>query len=140
MKGLTMQEIKLGDSASFTKTITEADITLFAGYSGDFNPAHINAVEAEQGMFHGRIAHGMLSAGFISAVLGMYLPGPGTIYMGQELRFVKPVHIGDTVTATCTVVERNEEKNRLKLETVVTNQNGDPVITGFATVMPPKAA
>ena len=139
MKGLTMQEIKLGDSASFTKTITEADITLFAGYSGDFNPAHINAVEAEQGMFRGRIADGMLSAGFISTVLGMYLPGPGTIYMGQELRFVKPVHIGDTVTATCTVVDRAEEKNRLKLETVVTNQKGDPVITGFATVMPPKS-
>ena len=139
MKGLTMQEIKLGDSASFTKTVTEADITLFAGYSGDFNPAHINAVEAEQGMFHGRIAHGMLSAGFISAVLGMYLPGPGTIYMGQELRFVKPVYIGDTVTATCTVVERIEEKNRLKLETVVTNQKGESVITGFATVMPPRA-
>lgn len=81
-KGLTMQEIKMGDSASFTKTITEADITLFAGYSGDFNPAHINAVEADKSMFHGRIAHGMLSAGFISAVLGMQLPGPGTIYMG----------------------------------------------------------
>ena len=138
-KGLTMQEIQMGDSASFTKTITEADITLFAGYSGDFNPAHINAVEAEQSMFHGRIAHGMLSAGFISAVLGMQLPGPGTIYMGQELRFVKPVYIGDTVTATATVVERNEEKNRLKLETVVTNQKGEKVITGFATVMPPKA-
>lgn len=139
-KGLTMQEIKMGDSASFTKTHPpEADITLFAGYSGDFNPAHINAVEADKSMFHGRIAHGMLSAGFISAVLGMQLPGPGTIYMGQELRFVKPVHIGDTVTATATVVERNEEKNRLKLETVVTNQNGDAVITGFATVMPPKA-
>lgn len=134
-----MQEIKLGDSASFTKTVTEADITLFAGYSGDFNPAHINAVAAEQGMFGRRIAHGMLSAGFISTVLGMYLPGPGTIYMGQELRFLKPVYIGDTVTATATVVERIEEKNRLKLETVVTNQNGDVVITGTATVMPPKA-
>ena len=139
MKGLTMQEIKMGDSASFTKTITEADITLFAGYSGDFNPAHINAVEAEKGMFHGRIAHGMLSAGFISAVLGMYLPGPGTIYMGQELRFVRPVYIGDTVTATVTVSERIPEKNRLKLDTVVTNQRGEPVITGTATVMPPKA-
>lgn len=137
-KGLTMQEIKVGDRSSFTKTVTEADITLFAGYSGDFNPAHINAVEAEQGMFRGRIAHGMLSAGFISTVLGMQLPGPGTIYMGQELRFVKPVYIGDTVTATATVVERNEEKNRLRLETVVINQKGEPVITGFATVMPPK--
>lgn len=81
----------------------------------------------------------MLSAGFISTVLGTQLPGPGTIYMAQELRFVKPVFIGDTVTAICTVVERNEEKNRLKLETVVENQNGEKVITGFATVMPPKA-
>lgn len=139
MKGLTMQDINLGDSSSFTKTVTEADITLYAGYSGDFNPAHINAVAAENGMFGRRIAHGMLSAGFISTVLGTQLPGPGTIYMGQELRFVKPVFIGDTVTATATVVERNEEKNRLKLETVVTNQDGVPVITGFATVMPPKA-
>lgn len=135
----TIDTIQIGDSASFTKTVTESDITLFAGYSGDFNPAHINAVEAEKGMFHGRIAHGMLSAGFISAVLGMQLPGPGTIYMGQELRFVKPVYIGDTVTATATVVERVPEKNRLKLETIVTNQKGEQVITGMATVMPPKA-
>ena len=139
MKGLTMQEIQMGDVSTFTKTVTEGDITLFAGVSGDFNPAHINAVEAEKGMFGRRIAHGMLSAGFISTVLGTQLPGPGTIYLGQELRFVKPVFIGDTVTAICTVVERNEEKNRLKLETVVENQNGEKVITGYATVMPPTA-
>ena len=137
--GLTMQQIQVGDVSTFTKTVTESDITLFAGFSGDFNPAHINAVAAEQSMFGRRIAHGMLSAGFISTVLGTQLPGPGTIYMAQELRFVKPVFIGDTVTAICTVVERNEEKNRLKLETVVENQNGEKVITGFATVMPPKA-
>lgn len=136
---MTIQEIKVGDASMFTKTITEADITLYAGISGDFNPAHVNAVEAEKSMFGQRIAHGMLSAGFISTVLGTQLPGPGTIYMGQELRFVKPVFIGDTVTAVCTVVERIEEKNRLKLETVVKNQNGENVITGFATVMPPKA-
>lgn len=139
MKGLTIQEIQIGDVSTFTKTVTEADITLYAGLSGDFNPAHINAVEAEKGMFGRRIAHGMLSAGFISTVLGTQLPGPGTIYMGQELRFVKPVFIGDTVTAVCTVVERIEEKNRIKLETVVKNQDGENVITGFATVMPPKA-
>lgn len=137
--GLTMQQIQVGAVSTFTKTVTESDITLFAGFSGDFNPAHINAVAAEQSMFGRRIAHGMLSAGFISTVLGTQLPGPGTIYMAQELRFVKPVFIGDTVTAICTVVERNEEKNRLKLETVVENQNGEKVITGFATVMPPKA-
>lgn len=139
MKGLTIQEIQIGDVSTFTKTVTEADITLYAGLSGDFNPAHVNAVEAEKGMFGRRIAHGMLSAGFISTVLGTQLPGPGTIYMGQELRFVKPVFIGDTITAVCTVVERIEEKNRIKLETVVKNQDGESVITGFATVMPPKA-
>lgn len=138
MNSLTIQEIKLNDSASFTKTVTEADVVNFAGISGDFNPAHLNDAEAKKGMFGARIAHGMLSAGFISTVLGTELPGTGTIYMGQELRFVKPVYFGDTVTATCTVIDKNEEKNRLKLETIVTNQNGDKVITGYATVMPPK--
>lgn len=135
----TIDTIQIGDSASFTKTVTEADVILYAGISGDLNPAHINDEHAKNSMFGQRIAHGMLSAGFISAVLGMYLPGPGTIYMGQELRFVKPVYIGDTVTATATVTERIVEKNRLKLETVVTNQRGETVITGTATVMPPKA-
>ena len=139
MKGITIGEMKIGDNASFTKTISETDIYLYAGISGDFNPAHINQVDAEQGMFGKRIAHGMLSAGFISAVLGTKLPGPGTIYMGQELRFTKPVYIGDTITATVTVSELIPEKNRAILETVCTNQNGDVVIKGTATVMPPKA-
>lgn len=134
----TIAQIQLGDSASFTKTVTETDIVLYAGITGDLNPAHINAESAKESMFGQRIAHGMLSAGFISAVLGMQLPGPGTIYMGQELKFVKPVYIGDTITATATVIERIEEKNRLKLETVATNQRGETVITGVATVMPPK--
>jgi len=138
MNGRTISQIALGDSASFTKTVTEADVVQFAGISGDFNPAHIDAVSAEKSIFGQRIAHGMLSAGFISTVLGTQLPGPGTIYMAQELRFTKPVYFGDTVTATCTVVERIEEKNRIKLETVVVNQRGETVITGFATVMPPK--
>ncbi len=138
MNGRTISQIALGDSASFTKTVTEADVVQFAGMSGDFNPAHIDAVSAEKSIFGQRIAHGMLSAGFISTVLGTQLPGPGTIYMAQELRFTKPVYFGDTVTATCTVVERIEEKNRIKLETVVVNQRGETVITGFATVMPPK--
>ena len=134
----TIDTIQIGDSASFTKTVTEADIILYAGISGDFNAAHMDAESAKKGMFGQRIAHGMLSAGFISNVLGNQLPGPGTIYMGQELRFVKPVFIGDTVTATVTVKEKIEEKNRLKLDTVVTNQRGEAVITGIATVMPPK--
>ena len=139
MKGKTMGELKVGDSASFTKTVTETDVYNFAGVSGDFNPAHINEEEAKKGIFGKRIAHGMLSAGLISTVLGTRLPGPGTIYMGQELRFTKPVYFGDTITATVTVSELIPEKNRAKLETVCTNQNGDVVITGFATVMPPKA-
>ena len=129
---------KIGDSASFTKTISETDVYLYAGISGDFNPAHVNQTEAEKGMFGKRIAHGMLSAGLISAVLGTLLPGPGTIYMGQELRFTKPVAIGDTITATATVAELIPEKNRAILDTVCTNQNGDVVIKGKATVMPPK--
>ena len=139
MKGITINEMKIGDSASFTKTVTDTDVYMFAGITGDFNPAHVNQVEAEKGMFGKRIAHGMLSAGFSSAVLGTLLPGPGTIYMGQELRFTKPVAIGDTITATVTVAEMIIEKNRVILDTVCTNQNGEIVIKGKATVMPPKA-
>ena len=138
MKGITISEMKVGDSASFTKTVSEHDVYTFAGLSGDFNPAHVNEVEAQKGMFGKRIAHGMLSAGFISTVLGTQLPGPGTIYMGQELRFTKPVFFGDTITATVTVAELIPEKNRAILDTVCTNQNGDVVIKGKATVMPPK--
>ena len=135
----TIDTINIGDSASVSKTVSETDVYLFAGITGDLNPAHTNEVASSQTMFKGRIAHGMLSAGFISAVLGMYLPGPGTIYLGQELKFTKPVRIGDTVTATATVVEKDEAKNRLKLETICTNQDGDVVVKGMATVMPPKA-
>ena len=136
---MTIQEMKIGDHASVTKTVSETDVYLFAGITGDLNPAHTNEVAASKTMFKTRIAHGMLGAGFISAVLGMYLPGPGTIYMGQELKFTKPVHIGDTVTATATVEEIILEKNRVILDTTVVNQDGEIVIKGKATVMPPMA-
>ena len=136
---MTIQEMKIGDHASVTKTVSETDVYLFAGITGDLNPAHTNEVAASKTMFKTRIAHGMLGAGFISAVLGMYLPGPGTIYMGQELKFTKPVHIGDTVTATATVEEIILDKNRVILDTTVVNQDGEIVIQGKATVMPPKA-
>ena len=136
---MTIQEMKIGDHASVTKTVSETDVYLFAGITGDLNPAHTNEVASSKTMFKTRIAHGMLGAGFISAVLGMYLPGPGTIYMGQELKFTKPVHIGDTVTATATVEEIILEKNRVILDTTVVNQDGEVVIKGKATVMPPKA-
>ena len=135
----TIDTLNIGDSASVSKTITETDVDLFAGITGDLNPAHVNEVASSQTMFKGRIAHGMLSAGLISAVLGMYLPGPGTIYLGQELKFTKPVRIGDTITATATIIEMIVEKNIIKLETICTNQNGEVVTKGVATVMPPKA-
>ncbi|OUQ83356.1 MaoC family dehydratase [Flavonifractor sp. An10] len=135
---MTIEEMKLGDCASVTKTVTETDVYLFAGITGDLNPAHTDEVSASQTRFGGRIAHGILGAGFISAVLGMKLPGPGTIYLGQELRFTKPVRIGDTITATCTVKELLPEKNIAKFETVCTNQRGDTVIIGMATTMPPR--
>lgn len=136
---MTLKELHIGDSDHMTKTITETDVYLFAGITGDLNPAHINETAASDTPFGGRIAHGVLSAGLISAVLGMRIPGPGTIYLGQELRFTKPVRFGDTVTATCTVAEKLEEKNIVKLETICTNQRGEIVIKGMATVMPPKS-
>lgn len=138
LKGYTIDELEIGQSASFTKTVTEADCYNYAGVSGDFNPAHINEDYAEKTFFKSRIAHGMLSAGFISAVLGTKLPGPGTIYMSQDLKFLKPVYFGDTITAECTVDEIIKEKNRVVLKTVCTNQKGEIVIDGKALVMAPK--
>ena len=137
---MTIRELKIGDQASTAKTISESDVYLFAGITGDHNPAHVNEVYASQTRFGRRIAHGILSAGLISAVLAMKLPGPGTIYLGQELKFVRPVYFGDTITATCTVSELLPEKNIARLETVCTNQDGAAVIKGTATVMPPSAA
>ena len=138
IKGLTIDQLEVGQKASFTKTVTEADVYNFAEVTGDFNPAHMNEEYAKNTAFKTRIAHGMLSAGFISAVLGTQLPGPGTIYLNQDLRFTKPVHFGDTITATITVEELVKEKNRAILKTVCTNQDGDVVVEGVAKVMPPK--
>src|SRR6186713_2428630 len=106
MKELVYADIKVGDSDSVSKTITEGDIVSYAGITGDFNPVHINAEFASESMFKERIAHGMLVSGFISAVIGYHLPGPNTIYLGQELKFTAPVKIGDTVTAQATVMEK----------------------------------
>lgn len=138
MKGKTIKEIILGESATFSKTIAESDVYLFAGITGDLNPAHINEVYASQGFFKERIAHGILVSGLISTVLGMYLPGPGSIYLGQELKFLAPVKIGDTITAKTEVIEIEQEKNIIKLKTTCTNQSGKIVIDGVATVKPPK--
>ena len=139
MKGKTISEIQIGDFAEHSKTVSEADVYLFAGVTGDFNPAHTNAQEAAKTMFKERIAHGMLSAGFISAAIGMQLPGPGAIYLSQTLKFVAPVKFGDTVTARAEVIERNVERNRITLKTTCINQDGKPVVEGEAVIMPPKA-
>ena len=135
----TIDTFKIGENDSFTKTVTEADVVMFAGITGDLNPVHLDNESAKKSVFGKRIAHGILSAGFISAVLGTKIPGVGSIYLGQELKFVKPVYIGDTITATATVTEIDVEKNRLKLDTTVTNQDGEVVVTGSALTMPPKA-
>lgn len=137
--GKSINEIKLGDKSQYSRTVTEADVVLFGGVSGDLNPAHFNEAYAKDTFFKGRIAHGMLTAGYISTVLGMQLPGPGTIYLGQELKFTSPVRFGDTITATIEAVDINVEKNIVVFETICTNQNGDIVVKGKATVKPPKS-
>ena len=137
-QGKTIEQINIGDTAKFSKTISESDVYLYAGITGDYNPAHLNEIEAKSTIFGERIAHGLLSAGLISAALGVQLPGPGTVYLGQDLRFLKPVRFGDTITAIVEVVERIEKKNIVKLSTKCLNQNNEVVITGTATVMPRK--
>lgn len=135
VQDIAFEEIRIGDSASMSKTVTEYDVYTFAGVTGDFNSVHVDAEFAKTTMFKERIAHGMLSAGFISAVIGTALPGKNTIYLGQDLQFKAPVKIGDTVTATVEVLEKIEGKNRLVLKTTVTNQNGVIVTDGKAMVM-----
>ncbi|WP_028830137.1 MaoC family dehydratase [Proteocatella sphenisci] len=137
-KGKTIDQIEVGNTASFQKTISETDVYLFAGITGDYNPAHLNDIEAKNTIFGERVAHGLLSAGLISAVLGVQLPGPGTIYLGQNLNFLKPVKFGDTITAIVEVIEKIESKNIIKLRTTCVNQNYEEVIIGIATVMPRK--
>ncbi len=140
MIGRTFDELEVGDSSEFSKTISEADVYMYAGISGDLNPAHINEVYAQGTFFKNRIAHGMLTASFISAVIGMQLPGPGTIYMGQTLEFLAPVRINDTVTAKVEVLEKIDDKKRVRLATTCINQDGTKLISGEALVSPPRPA
>ncbi|WP_297209909.1 MaoC family dehydratase [uncultured Flavonifractor sp.] len=128
----------VGQKASVSRTISESDVYLFAGVTGDLNPAHTNEEYAKTTHFKTRIAHGMLSAGLISAVLGMHLPGPGTIYTGQTLKFLAPVHIGDTITATAEIKSLDLERNRVVLTTTCANQEGTVVLTGEATALLPR--
>ncbi len=139
MRGKTIGEMAIGDWAEFSKTISESDVYLYAGITGDLNPAHINEMHAQGTFFKTRIAHGMLPAGFISAVLGMQLPGPGSIYVRQELNFLAPVRIGDTITARVEVIEIVPDKNRVRFKTTCLNQDGKAVLDGEAIISPPKA-
>ena len=138
MPGKSVDEMTIGESAQFSKTISEFDIYQFAGVTGDFNPAHIDEVYAASTFFETRIAHGMLSAGLISAVIGNQLPGNGAIYMKQELNFKAPVRIGDTITARVEVTEIDTDRNRVRLSTTCSNQSGNLVLDGFALVSPVK--
>lgn len=135
-QGYYLEDLKVGMTASYAKTVTEADVVLFAGVSGDTNPVHLNEDFAKETMFQGRIAHGMLSASFISTVLGTKLPGPGCIYLSQNLKFRAPVRSGDTVSATATITDIVRDKKRVVMQTVCSVRN-QVVIEGEAIVMVP---
>jgi phosphate acetyltransferase/phosphate butyryltransferase len=138
IRNRTFDELKVGDSASLTRTLTRTDIELFAVMSGDVNPAHLDEEYARSDQFHKVIAHGMWSGALISTVLGTQLPGPGTIYLGQSLRFLHPVGLGDSVTVTLTVARLDPDKHQVTLDCAVTNQDGQLVLSGTAEVIAPR--
>ncbi|MGD2125547.1 MAG: MaoC family dehydratase [Desulfobacteraceae bacterium] len=135
--GKSYDELKIGEEASFSKTITETDVYLFAGISGDFNPIHLNEEFARQTPFKTRIAHGALPQSLIAPVLGMKLPGLGTVAVEISCRFKAPTFFGDTITAKATVSEKIEEKRWVRMALTWTNQRGETVAVGEAVVIPP---
>lgn len=138
MRGVTIDALAVGMAVEIAKAYDEWDIWTFAALTGDINPAHVDPEFAERTVFRGRVAHGMLTASLISAVLGTRLPGSGTIYLSQELKFLRPVRIGDRVTARVEVLELTPAKNLARLKTTCTNQRGELLLDGTALVMPPK--
>ena len=138
MTGKTIQQLQVGDKAELRKTFVEEDVAEFARVSGDSNPAHMDENYAKTTQFKTRIVHGMLAGSLFSALLGTDLPGVGTIYTGQTLKFTRPVHFGEEITASVTVKELNTERNRAVFDCLAVNPQGEPVIIGEATVMPPK--
>ncbi len=137
--GYFLEDLAVGMSAAYSKTVTEADIAKFAEVSGDDNPLHLDEAFAKTTRFKGRIAHGMLSAGFISTILGTQLPGPGSVYMSQSLRFTAPVRIGDTVTARAEITGIRTDRKRVTLLTTC-SVGGKVVIEGEALVLVPSRA
>ncbi|MBI4776218.1 MAG: MaoC family dehydratase [Deltaproteobacteria bacterium] len=136
--GKSYEELEIGDEASFSKTIGECDIYQFAGISGDFNPVHLNEEYARQTRFEKRVAHGVLSMSLAGSILGMVLPGIGTILVEINTRFKRPVFIGDTITAVAKVAEKLEEKKWVRMQVEWYNQRNEVVITGFFVVVPPR--
>jgi len=137
MQGLFLEDLSVGQSAEMTRTADERTIQLFAEVSGDENPLHLDEAYAQTTQFKGRIAHGMLSAGYISAVIGTQLPGPGSVYMSQTLSFRRPVRVGDEVHTVCTIREIDLEKARATIDTVC-SVNGKAVLTGEALILVPR--
>jgi 3-hydroxybutyryl-CoA dehydratase len=135
--GLTYDELEIGMKASFTKTVSETDVYLFSAISGDFNPMHVDEEFAKNTPFGKRIAHGAVPQALIGNVLGMKLPGLGTILVEASTRFKAPTYFGDTITASAEIIEKLEEKRRVRLKLLWTNQNGQTVATGEAVVIPP---
>lgn len=129
------EEIEVGDTAEISKVISEADIVNFAGITGDFNPIHLNPEYAKNTMFGERIAHGMLTASFISTLIGCCIPGKNALYLSQEIKFLKPVKIGDVITAKAEVIEKKDEKRRVIIKTTILNQHNAIVIDGEAVAM-----
>ena len=139
LHGYYLEDLAPGMTALYAKTVTDADIVLFAGISGDVNPVHLNQEFADRTMFRGRIAHGMLTASFISTVIGTKLPGPGCIYVSQNLKFKAPVRVGDTVNARVTITSVDEARGRIAVETTCTVGNV-VVIAGEAVLLVPRRA
>ena len=139
LHGLYFEDLEEGMRDAYAKTITDADVITFAGISGDTNPVHLNHEFASETLFEGQVAHGMLTASFISTVIGTKLPGPGCIYVSQNLRFMAPVKVGDTVTATCTVSRLIPEKHMIEMETIC-SVGGKTVLDGQATILVPTKA
>lgn len=138
MESYTMSQLHIGQSASTTKTFTEGDVLVFAGFTGDMNPIHISEEFAKTTKFGRRIVHGPFVACLIGSVLGQQLPGSGSVYVSQSIEFRAPVFIGDTITCTLTVKEMDVVRNRLKLDILLTNQDGETVMTGISVTMPAK--
>jgi acyl dehydratase len=136
MIGLTIDALAVGDSAQITRRVSDGDIASFVDAVGDYNPVHSDRAYAAATVFKEPIAPGIWTAGLVSAVIGTRLPGPGAIYLAQDLKFLKPVKSGDSISARVEVIEVNREKNRIRLRTVCTNQRAEDVLTGEAVVMP----